>query len=316
MKILTTRCKFQAFVPLFALVTVLLIGAAHSAHAAKKRGWLGVAIQEMTPSLQEALNAGDQWGLVITEVMDDSPAERAGLREEDIILKYDGKPVTRFDELARLVRRTRPGTEVTLVILRDGKQMEIRVKIGKRPRRETNVFLWRGPGKTIEIRGGHPRLGVRVHDLDKDLASYFDVDAYEGVLVLEVMEDSPAEEAGLKAGDVILRIDDEKVRDADDLRDILADYDEGDEVTLEIVRHGKRQSITVTLEGKGFFSSFSWPPFPGFRLFDDDCDENVIIIRPDLRHRLHKLRSELQQQKERLMRINPGILVLDDLKVI
>ncbi len=300
------------------LVLALLVfsSVADSALAAKQRGWLGVAIQEMTPSLQEDLNAGDHWGLVITEVMDDSPAERAGLREEDIILKYDGKPVTRFDELARLVRRTRPGTEVTLVTLRDGKQMEIRVKIGKRPRRGSNVFLWRGPGKTIEIRGGHPRLGVRVHELDKYLASYFDVDAYEGVLVLEVMEDSPAEEAGIKAGDVILRIDDEKVHDADELCEILADYDEGDEVTLEIVRHGKRQRLTVTLEGKRFFNSFSWPPFPGFRLFNDDCDDNVIIIRPDLRHRLHKPLSELQKQKERLMRINPGILVFDDLKVI
>ncbi|MDQ7066005.1 MAG: PDZ domain-containing protein [candidate division KSB1 bacterium] len=298
------------------LALLVFSSAPHSAFAAKQRGWLGVAIQEMTPSLQEALNAGDQWGLVITEVMDGSPAERAGLREEDIILKYDGKPVTRFEELARLVRRTRPGTDVTLVILRDGKQMEIRVKIGKRPRRDSNVFLWRGPGKTIEIRGGHPRLGVRVHDLDKDLASFFDVDAYEGVLVLEVMEDSPAEEAGLKAGDVILRIDDEKVHDADELREILEDYDEGDEVTLEIVRHGKRQRFTVTLEGKRFFGGFWWPPFPGFQMFDDDCEDKVIIIRPDLRHRLHQLRQELQRRKERLMRRNPGILVLDDLKVI
>ena len=312
----TLRDHLPVFVPVVAFLLALFMTAVHTAIAAPKRGWLGVAVQEITPSLQKALELGDRKGLMITEVMDDSPAERAGLLEEDVILRYDGEPVSRISELRRLVRRTSPGTEVTLRIWRDGKEMDIRATIGKLRRRASDVFIWRGPGKTLEIFSGYPRLGVQVHELNPDLARYFEVDDREGVLVLEVEEDSPAEKAGLKAGDVIVRVEGEKVRDADDLRDILTDYEDGDEVAVEIVRRGKRKTLTVTLERGRFFSNWVWPSFPRFPRFDDGCGDNVIIIRPDMRHRLHRIRMELQERKHRLQRIKREAFGLINMKMI
>ncbi len=99
---------------------------------------------------------------------------------------------------------------------------------------------------------GRPQLGVQVHDLNGDLAEYFKVNRDDGVLIIEVTEDSPAESAGLKAGDVITRIDDEKISSHEDLIETLEDYEDGDVTSVQFVRKGKTQKVEVELEGSDF----------------------------------------------------------------
>lgn len=275
---------------LILLVFSVLFYAGEEVNAAKKsrRGWLGVYIQELTPSLREALKLGDRKGLVITEVVEDSPADEAGLREEDVILEFDGKKVEKVREFTRLVRRTPPGTRVKLLIFRDGKEKEIEVEIGKSRKRDVDVLVLGDKG--LRIHFGYPRLGVRVHDLNADLADYFHVKEYEGVLILDVQEDSPAEDADLKPGDVITKIDDEKINDVEDLKETLEDYDEGDVVTVEIVRKGKRQTVEVELEGYGY-GYRDWFPrrFRFHRFFNRDFDEATIHLSPFLLPELPKV---------------------------
>jgi len=105
-----------------------------------------------------------------------------------------------------------------------------------------------GPGKKLWrwYRGG-PYLGVQLHELNEDLAGYFGVKEEEGVLILSVEEDSPAEEAGLKAGDIIIKFDDETVSEPEDIHEIMSELEEDDEVTIEILRHNRKQTIKVTL---------------------------------------------------------------------
>lgn len=213
-----------------------------------KKGWLGVGIREMTPSMRKEYALGDRFGLLITHVVENSPAEDAGLREGDVIVKYDGKTVEMANDFAKKVRRTAPGTNVELLIVRDGEEKEIAVTIERSKLRRRAPLVW---SEGIAISLGRPRLGVRVHDLNEDLAAYFDVEKNSGVLIAEVFEDTPAEEAGLRAGDVITKVDDEKITDEEALVDVLSEYEDGDLATVEYVRKGKTEKVEVELEGSG-----------------------------------------------------------------
>ncbi|RMF67609.1 MAG: PDZ domain-containing protein [Calditrichaeota bacterium] len=112
----------------------------------------------------------------------------------------------------------------------------------------------------FSILVGRPRLGAEVHELNADLAAYFHVEENGGALITDVFEDSPAEDAGLKAGDVIVKVDDEEISDPDDLTDTLEEYEEGDVVTVEFVRNGKKQKVEVELEEMNAYGFRFWNP--------------------------------------------------------
>jgi len=249
-----------------------------------KKGWLGVSVQELTPSLREAMKVGNRTGLLITEVVENSPADDANLRDEDVLLSFDGKAVEKADDFTQLVRSTPPDKKVKVKILRNGEERELEVTIGAR-KSETAArsFSWSGSNAPHAFwAGSRPQLGVQVQDLNKDLAPYFKVEEKSGVLILSVSKDTPAEKAGLKSGDVIMRVDDEKITDADDLIQALRDYEEGDKVSVEYVRQGKTATVEATLEGSE--SSH------GFQFFTPDREriripeKNKIRMREELKH--------------------------------
>lgn len=243
----------------------LLVFTLRESQASEKsgKGWLGVSVQEMTPSLREAMKTGNHTGLLVTNVVPGSPADDAGLREEDVIIEFDGKKVEKSEDLTNAVRQTEPEKKVKLVVLREGERKEFQVAIGKyRSRNFTSVsphsFSWGGEAPNLMMFSNRPRLGVQVHDLDNDLAPYFKVEPKSGALILEVTKDSPAAKAGLKAGDVITKVGDEVVRDSDDLIEALHNFDEGDKVAITYVRQGK----TATLEAE-----LAQAEVQGFRYF-------------------------------------------------
>jgi len=208
-----------------------------------KKGYLGVSVKRLTSSLKEELKA--EQGVVVVWVDEDGPAEKAGIVEDDVLMKVGDTIIQRPESLTRVIRKIKPGTEVKVEIVRDGKKQSLNVKIGKL--RSNNVFIFNDDGDNCYYFRSAVFLGVELTELTKDLAAYFGVKPDAGALILEVVEDSPAEKAGIKAGDVIVKIEDEDISEPADVREILSDFEDGDKVAIEVVRHQKSQSFTVML---------------------------------------------------------------------
>lgn len=174
--------------------------------------YLGIGIQEITPERARVLKLRDEAGVEVTRVSPESPAERAGLRTGDVVLQYNGVKVEGIEHLSRLVRETPAGRDARLEISRDGSPQTIAVKIGQRPPLAgfPGGLGSRAPDVPRPLPGIlSPMLGVEAEPVMGQLAQYFGVS--EGVLVRSVMKGSPAERAGIKAGDVVVRVDDLKV---------------------------------------------------------------------------------------------------------
>ena len=225
-----------------------------------ERGWLGVSLEE------------DSRGAVrITGVEKDSPAEQAGLREGDIIRKIDGQDVRNGDFLAMAIRNRRAGEEVNLEIERRGRTKEVKVKLGAYPeeeaRREIERWLpgvlrpW--PVPQIERWRFWERrrfIGIYPEEIGPELAEYFGVKEGRGLLVTRLEPDSPAEKAGIKVGDVIVRADGRRVETIEELNSIIQRKRKGDKLKLELVRDKKRMELEVEIaeEERGGFSSRDW----------------------------------------------------------
>ncbi len=232
------------------------------------RGWLGVQIADVSDEKASELHLGEAHGALVQEVEEDSPAGRAGLAAGDVIVSYQGQRVEGAAALRRMVRETPAGRTAAIGISRDGSAQTLRVKIGERPR-FPHAYSWRweggppgGPGAFKELEhlkefsfpgmkgyffGGGPRLGVAVDDLTPQLAEYFGVRSGQGVLVKEVMEDTPAAKAGVKAGDVIIRLEKDPIGEISDLHRAVREH-EGKKITLTVVRSRAEKDIEVALE--------------------------------------------------------------------
>lgn len=261
--------KFVLPVILPALVLFFFVDAQSAKKAPK--GWLGIHIQELTPSLKESLKLGDRKGLLVPEVVEDSPADKAEIEDGDVILTFAGKSVELAKEFTKLVQNTAPGTAVKVKLFREGKELEVEVKIGKA--KSKNIIQM--GDKEIMIFHSRPRLGVEAHELNADLAPYFKAQAGQGVLLLNVIEDTPAAKAGLKAGDILLKVDAEATNAPDELVEALSEYEDGDEITLEYARAGKTSTVKVALE-------IPDEDVPGMMQMDTD---EIFINKPGVKER-------------------------------
>lgn len=312
----------------WALALVVLVGAIPAA-AGSGHGYLGVHLQDLDEALLAALDYDDlDHGVLITEVVEDSPAEKAGLRQGDVILEFDDADARSLRGLTRRVRRTDAGETVTVRVLRKGEEKTFQVELGEAESRRGDVWFFGDDGdRRFEVApdsdfrmhwqgSDRARLGVRIESLDEKLGRYFGTD--EGVLVLGVEEDGAAEDAGLEPGDVIVALDGETIADTDDLRDELEDFEPGDEVELEILRERETRRVTVELEEGNVFSFFGDDGrfFAGrvpdvHRLHEHMAPrietriphrERIRIERDgsDLREELEELRQELKELRSRL----------------
>lgn len=234
-------------------------------------GFLGVYAEEITKDNVSRYGLRDARGVGVTEVVKDSPAEKAGLRKGDVITRFDNEAVTSVRKLNRLVSEVAPDHKVTVGISRGGAEQDLSVAIGKRPSylgtlRTMTIPHFPGvegfpglesmPGiegqsdRLVFALGNHRRIGVATTQLTKQLADYFGVADGKGVLVTSVTENSPAAKAGLKAGDVITAVDGEKVEGPGDLSRAISKQKDGD-VTLTVVRDKNQRTIKVTPDKAG-----------------------------------------------------------------
>jgi serine protease Do len=228
------------------------------------RSYLGVDIRDVTSDRMAALKLKEERGVEITMVDGDAPAGKAGLREHDVILDFNGTAVESEEQIRRLIREVPPGRTVTLGISRDGNPMKVSVQLADhstvvaqaRPRvivptPRVQVFPRNGMDLPFQIQTYSSVLGVQTESLTRQLGEYFGVKDGEGVLVRSVEKGSAAEKAGLKAGDVIVKADNEKLTDRSDLSHILRNHRGGGKMTLVVMRDKHEQTFTVTLPDRG-----------------------------------------------------------------
>jgi serine protease Do len=171
------------------------------------RGWLGVSVQQMTPALAESFGLEDNHGALVAEVIKGSPAEEAGLKRGDVILAFNGNEIKDMHDLPRLVAATPVDERVKVQILRDGKTRDVKIKIGKLAENSSGTQYATGETE-------HDRLGLSLQELDKATAQQLGLDASaSGVLVTSVKPDSPAGDAGLQPGDIIMEVNGRQTQD-------------------------------------------------------------------------------------------------------
>ncbi len=180
-------------------------------------GWLGVYIQDIDKELSDYFKLSDQNGILVAKVIKDSPADKAGLKDGDIIVKFNGEFIKNQQQLIEEVSATQVGRVVPVDIIRNSKNIEVKVKIGKRPSEVqeaaakdagSNVAKWRG---------------MQVEELTSEISSKYRLDVEEGLLIVDVERGSLAEDAGLSEGDVIISINRQIVNSIDDFRNMISE---------------------------------------------------------------------------------------------
>src|SRR5437588_2475635 len=236
-------------------------------------GFLGVEVGEINSEVVQRLKLREQRGAVIEGVTSGSSAASAGLQKNDVVVKWDGAPIESARELSRHIRETPAGRAIRLGVVRDGREIEISVKMGERAAQANSYRVIRAaPVARVRVRPEAARervtqrghLGVELQSMTEQLAEYFGLSKRTGALVVFVFADSPAAKAGLKGGDVILSMAGENIENPIDLRRVLSTKSEGS-FEIKILRDKREQTLTVKVE-KG---THSW-------LTDSDETGNVL----------------------------------------
>lgn len=221
------------------------------------QSWLGVQLGEVTQAKVKELKLPGDYGAIVTHVEENSPAAKAGLKENDVILEFGGMRVWSAAQLKQLVDETPPGRNVSLRVSRYGQKLSFNVTMAPLNGHPFTMPSFHMPPinfppgffrqfAPFEMQG---RLGVKAEDLTPQLASYFGVKQGKGVLVTEVEAGSAAAQAGLKAGDCIVRVDMKEVDSVADLRSALRETSStGRDVTVAVVRKGREESLRVHLQ--------------------------------------------------------------------
>jgi serine protease Do len=212
------------------------------------RGWLGVHIQGLDEDLAQSLGLEEANGALIAQVTPDSPAASAGFQQGDVILSYDGRQIEDLRDLTSAVADTEAGTEVDVVVWRDGSENTIQAEIGQMPGQEQMAAL---SGDEPPEESDAPKLGLMLSQLTPEAREQFELPAdAEGVVVTDVQPGSPAAEKGLQRGDVIVEADRKQVSDPKAIADAVREAAErGDETILLLVqRDGQNRFVAVGLE--------------------------------------------------------------------
>ena len=200
------------------------------------RGWLGVSIQPLSRDLAKAFGLEDDRGALVTDVLKDSPAEKAGINNGDIILEFDGKKIQLMHDLPRLVASTPVGKKVPVVVLRDAKRQELTVAVEQ---------LRDGGEKGLSMVP-EEKLGLAVQALTPDMAAKLRIKEQSGIVVVDVKPNSPAARAGIGRGDIIRELRGVKTSTMADYEEALAGIKSGDTVKI-FIRRGN-SSLYVALK--------------------------------------------------------------------
>jgi serine protease Do len=212
--------------------------------------WLGVSVGKIDETHTKRFGLAPGKGILVTGVADDSPADTADLEAGDIIISADGIAVDNPPHFRRIVRKKHPGDTIRLEVVHDGRKKTLTVALDDFEGSEGPMAFFRKwtPRVFQFLRGDMPYMGVTLQDVNKDLAKYFRIDAGKGVLITQVEDGSPADKGGLKSGDVLTKIEGERVGSSDDVRKILYSCKPGDTIAVRFIRSRKPKRRKITLE--------------------------------------------------------------------
>ncbi len=221
-------------------------------------GWLGVQIADVDAQKAKELKLPAERGVLISEVEKDSPAAKAGLQVNDVVTEFNGQRIESATQFRRMVRESLAGRVAQLTLWRDARSQSLSVTLGSsRDRVERSFRIFRDrdfhfdfslPEIGILVGSRAPILGISADDISGQLGAYFGAPGGEGILVREVHSGSPAEKAGMKAGDVITKLDGERVRSLGELREKLRAKREQKSASVGVIRKGAEVSLTVEIE--------------------------------------------------------------------
>ena len=204
------------------------------------RGWLGVSIQDVNEGMAKALKLEDRNGAIISQVMKDSPAEDAGVKEQDVIIEVNGKIVNDSSNLKNLISSGRPNDKTKLTIIRDGREKNLTVTLGLRPGEKELTETYKYGEKRFDL------LGLKVETYESEEGAF--ANTKEGVRVIEIKPGSPADDGNIQRGDIIIEIGKSNISDKNDYDFEMAEYLEGDTIMLRVIRGGSPLYIAFEIK--------------------------------------------------------------------
>jgi C-terminal processing protease CtpA/Prc len=225
----------------------------------------------------------------------------------DIIVDFNGAKIVDADDLRQAVRKTKPGSSVSLIVSRDDQKKSLKATIERSPEWFATPAVPHVPAvphirmvpHRFAMSVSYDTYGLRVRDLNKQLGTYFGAPGGRGVLVEEVEEDSPADSAGFKAGDVIVKVQNDQVTHTHDIWDALEDMKEGETASVEVIRKGSPRKLSLRVEEDPRHGS--WFRSQSFRLPDFDSREFHREMEK-LQQELRDMGKEIQSQTRDLSR--------------
>jgi S1-C subfamily serine protease len=252
-------------------------GSSGAPPARAGQGYLGVDVRDVTEDQLAALKLKEARGAEIVLVDHDAPAGKVGLREHDVILRVNGQAIEGEDQLRRMLRESSPGTQLTLIVSRDGQQISVTTQTANReeverqaweqhltvpeptPSDSAGDFFPAPPTPAPSVRAGNSFLGptlmnpsytgAMLETLSAQLADFFGVSSGGGLLVRSVEANSPAAQAGMRAGDVVVRASQKAVTSSADWEKAIRDS-RGRSLTVVVLRDKKEQTLTMTPDSK------------------------------------------------------------------
>jgi serine protease Do len=282
--------------------------------------YLGVDINEITPERVSVLKLKDERGVEVTMVDQDAPAGKAGLREHDVILTMNGTNVESGAQLRRMIRETPAGRMVSLGVSRDGQPMTIKVQLAAKRK----ASAW-GPGPkdfkfempnmstlpdfdvpvSVVVVHSSLRSGLMVENITPQLGDYFGVKSGKGVLVRSVEKGSRAEKSGFHAGDVIVRVNNQPVRDTSDFSHAIRSSS-GGTVNVGIIREKHEQNLTLPLperkdSGDLFEETFEMPDVDADAQVDlEEVRDQMARIQPQMQFALQESRRAMEEARPKI----------------
>ncbi len=289
-----------------------------------RRPYLGVDIDTVTPERAVALKLKQAHGVEITMVDQDAPAGKAGLREHDVITSFNGKPVTEEEQLREMIGDSAPGSTVALGISRDGQNMTVNVKLAQ----AHEMYSYAGRNMRIVVPPINVRIpdipdieipsftmleysrrnGLMVENLSPQLGDFFGVRNGEGVLVRSVEKGSAADNAGFRAGDVIVRAGNERVLEMSDWNRIVREHTSG-ALPVVVMRDKREQTISLNIPARSSESSTIIIPGPDMERLQAELNRlgpewqrNQALMAQRLQREIQLHQKDWQQEMEKAQR--------------
>jgi serine protease Do len=284
--------------------------------------YLGVDTRDVTSDRLSALHLKEESGVEITMVDQDAPAGKAGLKEEDVILTLNGEKVVSVEQLRRIIRETPPGRIITLGISRNGQPMTFKVQLADRKETFAHDF---GPRfkdfhfdmpnlpvmpemdmpVSIVVVHSSARSGLMVENLTQQLGDFFGAKNGQGVLIRSVEKGSRGEKAGFRAGDVILKINDEAIHDSSDFSHALRSR-QGNTASIVILRDKREQTITLTLPERRQSGrnreSMNMPGFDADKVELGQLASEWAHVEPQMEEAINRSLAEIRPETEQAER--------------